>query len=295
MRKANPLRAYEFLSGAALVAAMLATGGTVAPVAAQRVQFGVIGGALSLPSGLDQTGVGAVLQLLPVSWLTLGAHPAWVHVSGSDAAGSFSSSGLTDLPLEAGIWRDLPGPLSPGLGLSLGVTLPTGDTAQGLGTGETSVGASVGGSLSPIDKWSFGADVWRPFTGAGWNTALSSSQSTSLSLETSYEINDRTALHAGFNTDLGGSDSTGVVRSLTAGLTLPLAGPVSLAVDAARGLTSGAPHWGFTVGVGSAFAGINPVGPNSPVRRLATAFGRGVNRGRGLGHVGGNGTLHGRK
>ncbi len=269
--------------------------GAAPPAAAQRAQFGVIGGAISLPSGLDQTGVAAVLQLQPVSWLTLGAHPAWVHVSGSDAAGSFSSSGLTDLPLEASIWRDLPGPLSPGLGLSLGVTLPTGDTAQGLGTGETSVGASLGGSLSPIDKWSFGADLWRPLSGAGWNTALTSSQSTSLSLETSYEISERTAVHAGFSTDLGGSDSTGVVRSLTAGFTLPLAGPVSLAVDGARGLTSGSPHWGFTVGIGSAFEGINPVGPNSPVRRLATAFGRGVNRGRGLGHVGGNGTLHGRK
>ncbi len=280
------MRLSAWQSTMALTAALTVVGAP-APAAAQHVEVGAIAGVLSLPSGLDQTGAGAVLQLRPTSWFTLGAHPAWVHVSGSDATGSFSSSGLTDLPLEAGIWHDLPGPLSPGAGFSLGVTLPTGDTAQGLGAGETSVGASLGGSVSPVEKWSVGADVWRPLSGAGWSSALSSSRSTSLSLETSYELRERTAIHAGFNTDLGGSDSTGAVRSLTAGFTLPLAGPVSLAVDGARGLTSGSPHWGLTIGIGSAFAGIEPVGPGSPLRRLASAFGRGVNRGRGLGHVGG--------
>lgn len=58
-------------------------------------------------------------------------------------------------------------------------------------------------------------------------------------------------------------------------------------MDGTRGLSSAAPSWGVSLGIGSAFAGINPVGPDSPLRRLGAAFAHGVNRGRGRGHVGG--------
>ena len=74
---------------------------------------------------------------------------------------------------------------------------------------------------------------------------------------------------------------------------LPIAGRVALSVDGSHGLTSAAPSWVLSVGLGTAFAGLNPIGANSPVGRLATALGHGVNRGRGRGHVGGT-TTHGR-
>jgi len=68
---------------------------------------------------------------------------------------------------------------------------------------------------------------------------------------------------------------------------------VALSVDGSHGLTSAAPSWVLSVGLGTAFAGLNPIGANSPIGRLATALGHGVNRGRGRGHVGGT-TTHGR-
>lgn len=263
------------------------------PASAQIVRAATVVGGARLPSGADETGVAAVLEVVPVEWLTLAARPTWARVSGSDAAGAFASSGLTDLPVELGLWHDIPGPLSPGLGASLGVTFPTGDTAQGLGSGQFSVGASLGGSVSPIDRLAFGADFYRPLTGAGWNSAFSAANATSLSLEASLDVTDRNSLHAGFTTDLGATDSLGTPRSLTAGFAVPVARHISFTVDGARGLTSAAPKWAISVGIGSAFEGLNPVGLNSPVRRLAATLGRGINRGNGNGHLGGTG--HGRK
>ncbi len=274
----------------AIVAALLGVCVLDASAAAGQVaQVGTVVGGARLPTGLTETGVSVVLQLQPVEWLTLGAHPTWARVAGSDATGSFSSTGLTDLPLELGIWHQLPGPLSPGLGASLGVTLPTGDTAVGLGSGQTSVGASLGGSISPTDRLALEADVWRPLSGSGWNTAFSTANSTSLSLGASFDLSERASVHGGFTTDFG-SDSLGTPRSLTGGFTFPLARHFAFTVDGARGLTRAAPDWAVSVGIGSAFAGLNPL--DNPVRRLAAALGQGVNRGNGNGHVGGIGHGH---
>ncbi len=262
------------------------------PAAAQMAQAGTVLGGARLPSSLTETGASVVLQLQPVEWLTVGTHPTWVRVAGSDAAGRFSSTGLTDLPLELGVWHQLPGPLSPGLGASLGVTLPTGDTAQGLGSGQTSVGASVGGTVRPVERLALGVDVWRPLTGAGWSSAFSSTNATSLSLEATLDLSEHASAHGGFTTDLGAADSLGTPRSLTAGVSLPLARHIALTLDGSRGLTRAAPAWALSVGIGSAFEGLNPLGMNSPVRRLATALGGSVNRGNGKGNVGGFGRGH---
>ncbi|HEX9108530.1 MAG TPA: hypothetical protein VF832_14900, partial [Longimicrobiales bacterium] len=62
-----------------------ALGAPGAALLAQGVRAGLVGGAIALPDSLDQTGVGAILQLQPVSWLTLAAHPTWVRVSGGGA------------------------------------------------------------------------------------------------------------------------------------------------------------------------------------------------------------------
>ncbi len=272
---------------AAVVLALCALGGR--PAVAQIVRVGTVAGGAHLPAGLDEAGAAAVLELVPMPWLTLGARPTWARVSGSDAAGSFSSSGLTDLPLEAGIWHDIPGPLSAGLGASVDLTLPTGDTAQGLGSGQLSFGADVGGSFSPLPRLALGADVWRPLSGSSASTALSGPHATSLSLVASFDVTDRSSLHAGFTTDFGASDSLGTPRSLTAGFAVPVARHVSFTVDGAHGLTSAAPKWVLSVGIGSAFEGLNPVGLDSPIRRLAATLGRGINRGNGNGHVGGLG------
>ena len=88
---------------------------------------------------------------------------------------------------------------------------------------------------------------------------------------------------------MGAADSLGTPRSLTAGFSFPLVRHLALTVDGSRGLTRAAPDWALSVGIGSAFAGLNPLGMDSPPGRLATALGRGVNRGHGNGHVGGIG------
>jgi hypothetical protein len=58
-------------------------------------------------------------------------------------------------------------------------------------------------------------------------------------------------------------------------------------LDASHALTSGSPPWALSIGIGTAFAGTNPVSPNSPLRILKKAFHGGAGRGSGRGRIGG--------
>src|SRR5215813_13421084 len=60
---------------------------------------GVGAGAMHFSGGRSESAISATLQYSPSSWLTLSAAPGF----GRTTLGRASSSGLTDLPLSAGV------------------------------------------------------------------------------------------------------------------------------------------------------------------------------------------------
>jgi hypothetical protein len=95
----------------------------------------------------------------------------------------------------------------------------------------------------------------------------------SIDLESAYSLGKTTA-NLGLSSELGRADSSATLaRSIAGGVAFAVAGPVTLTVDGSHGLTTGAPSWTFSVGLGTAFAGISPLDPSSPLRRLKKVFG----------------------
>jgi hypothetical protein len=251
---------------------------------AQAVTWGAIGGAAGLRGDGSMQAASVLLEFKPVPWLTLSANPAVDHVTVPSTTGSsVSSTGPTDLPLGIAASHELSNtPLSPTLGAGLEISLPTGNSSTGLGSGQTGVAGELGAGISPTDNLSLDLNLWHPFAGDGVNGAIDAPRATSIGLEAGYEWTERFNTSIGYSTDVGPADSGTVLpQSVAAGIVFAFAKPLALTVNGAYGLTSGAPRWLVSVGIGTAFSGINPVGPNSLFGRLRHGLGRGADRGKG--------------
>ncbi len=279
----SPLR-FRVVSSIVGIACLLARGAS----AQSAFAYGIIGGAASLRDSGSMQAMSVLLEYKPMPWLTLSANPSFDRVTVQPSTGgSTSSSGLTDLPVGVAASHELPdAPLSPTVGAGIELSLPLGNSSNGLGSGQTSVAGDLGLGVSPTDNVSLDLNVWHPFTGAGVNSVLDASRATSLGLEGGYDWSERLTTSVGYSADVGPADS-GVARpqSIAAGFVLAFAKPLALTVDGAHGVTNGAPRWLVSVGIGTAFSGVNPVGPNSLLGRLKHAFGRSANRGHGQGKL----------
>ncbi|HZS62790.1 MAG TPA: hypothetical protein VFA43_26250 [Gemmatimonadaceae bacterium] len=121
---------------------------------AQAVIWGAIGGAAGLRGDASPQAGSLLLEYKPIPWLTLSANPAVDHITvPSTTGGSVSSTGPTDLPLGVAASHELPNtPLSLTLGAGLELTLPTGNSSTGLGSGQTAVAGELGAGISPTDN-----------------------------------------------------------------------------------------------------------------------------------------------
>jgi hypothetical protein len=211
--------------------------------------------------GRSEVAVSATLQYSPSPWLTFSATPGY----GRTSLGRVSSNGLTDLPLSAGASHAIGGlPWSPAIFGSIYTALSFADTA-GLGTGRTSLGASASLGVWATEQLNLTAGASRPLAAYAGNG--------SIDLEAAYSLGKATP-NLGLTSEVGRADSTATLaRSIAAGVAFALAGPLTLTVDGSHGLTTGAPTWTFSVGVGTAFAGLSPLSPSSSLRRLAKVLG----------------------
>jgi hypothetical protein len=250
---------------------------------AAQASYGFTVGAAKLSDVRSQRGVTAILEYQVGSWLTLSAVPAYVHVSNGTAA----STGLGDLPLVAGAAHTFAGAWSPTFGAALVATLPTGNAACGLGTGQTSWGVNAGVGVAPSDAVRLSVSGSHGFSGLGTQSALSAPQATALAFEAAYAVGPRWILDGSVGGDVGHADSTQpLARTVGAGVSYAVAGPLALTVDVGHGLTSASPQWVVSLGIGTAFSGASPVAPTSSLRRLKDSFGGGVSRGGGMGKIG---------
>jgi hypothetical protein len=222
---------------------------------------GVAVGAMHFSSGRSEDAVSAIVQYSPNSWLSFSATPGY----GRTTLGRFSANGLTDLPLSVGASHSIAGlPWSPSISGSIYTAISFADTGS-LGAGRTALGLSASLSAWATRSLDLAIGASHPFsTGAG---------NGSLDLEAAYSLGKVTP-NVGFTGEVGRADSTATLaRSVAAGVAIALAGPLTLTVDGSHGLTAGAPSWTFSVGVGTAFAGVSPLSPSSSLRRLAKVLG----------------------
>jgi hypothetical protein len=223
---------------------------------------GIAVGTMHFSGGRSQSGVSATLEYSPSEWLTFSATPGF----GRTSLAGVSSSGLTDLPISAGASHALGDiPWSPSIFGSLYTTLSLADSTRVLGAGRTAFGASASLSGSATDRLSLTVGASHPLSAQGGNG--------SIDLESAYSLGKATA-NLGLSSEVGRADSSATLaRSIAGGFAFAVAGPVTLTVDGSHGLTTGAPSWSLSVGLGTAFAGISPLDPSSPLRRLKKVFG----------------------
>jgi hypothetical protein len=223
---------------------------------------GLGAGVMHFSSGRSESAISATLQYSPHPWLTLSAAPGF----GRTTLGRATSSGLTDLPLTAGVidaFSELP--WSPSVSASLYTTLSMGDSTSAVALGRTVSGASAAVSGWATDQLNLTASASHPFNAGGGNG--------SIDLEAAYSLGVPTAT-LGVSSEVGHADSAATLaRSIAGGLAFAVHGPLALTIDGSHGLTPGAPSWSISVGLGTAFAGISPLNPSSPLRRLNKVFG----------------------
>ena len=254
---------------------------------AQQVTGGVTAGAVTLANGATQSDLNAVLGVAPVPWLSVTATLSRVHLSEVVSGSTATSNGFGDLPISLAIARGSNGGWSPEFGAALDVSIPTGNSACGLGTGTTGFGADVGIGGSPNARTRLAASASRELSGTSGVSALSPSHATSLAIEAAYALTPRWTTSLSLSGDLGAADSTqSLGRAIGAGARYELHQPLALTFDMGRGLTSGGSKWAIAIGFGTTFGGNNPVSGDLSSRRLSKVNSPGAGRGHGTGNAG---------
>ncbi len=287
----------------------VATPATVAPADTSaeddpeepRLQYGLAAGALQYGAGRSEQAIGVVFRWLPVRFVSLSITPTTVRAreAGLTAASAdVVRSGLTDMPIEATLSKSFSGALSPSVSASLGATLPVGDTASGLGSGEMGYSMSGGIGLVPAEHFSLYAGAGRSLTRFSTQAAFSSGTGWG-DASLGYAMNDRVSVSGGLSSDLGAVDSTlGRSMSLEGGASFVVGGSRTLNLNVSHGMSGSAPNWSFALGFGTAFPYLNHVGARSSDATLTNTFGGGThglpNGGVGSGSGSGKGVGKGR-
>jgi len=210
-----------------------------------------------------------------------------VHIATTQAGTPLTSDGFGDLPISIGAAHTFADRHATELGLTLDLSLPTGDAAAGLGTGAFAMSGGIGAGVGVGDKVRVAAAASRELTGSAGTSALSPTRATSLAFEGDLTVAPRWTTILSLAADVGPTDSTQALdRALGVGARYQLHGPVSITLDASHGLTASAPRWALVLGIGTTIGGNNPAGGALSSRRIAHGVSAGVGRGNGTGHVG---------
>jgi hypothetical protein len=259
------------------------------PAAAQEasrasiVTAGLTAGAMRFKGGFTEDVLTGVLQVQPHPWLTLGVAPTAARVAPPD---STAYSGFGDLPLSLGLTRQFPGRASPAVGAAVEVTLPTGTTTGGIGSRDPGWAADVGAGFAPRPGSYLFFNAGQSLTPARLGFPRSV-ESTSVGADGSFKLSDRLTATASLAADVARSDTLApLTRTAGAGLGFGLGGAARLMVDGSVGLNDQSPQWQLSIGLGTAFSGLSPVGLGNPFERVKKAFGQstikvGGSKGRG--------------
>lgn len=248
----------------------------------RRFASGVSVGGLDFPGGRTERATSAIFRYRPVSWLSIGISPTFAHSSeptGLPARPTFTASGLTDIPVDIGAEHSFDVPLSPSLGLGLGVTLPVGDSASGLGAGSLGASLSLSGGISPVDRLGVHGSVGRSLTDFSIQSSFNGSSTYFGDAGVSFEASDHFSLNLGLDGDIGHLDSlVGRPVSIAGGVSFVVPLVSSISLNASHGISGTTPSWSFAIGMGTEFAPLHSTAGrllSSASTRLRRAVGGG--------------------
>jgi hypothetical protein len=247
--------------------AAIAALGTAPCAVAQTAQasYGITAGAFGWQDGHQEQALGATIQLAPAPWLTLGANPTLLRVTASDS--STPRTGFTDLPLFAAVTHTFTLPWSPTLGAAGVVSLPTGDASRGLGRGQSLVSAEGALALSPLSALTLRAGISRLLRVG--DSVPHGIPTTAVTGDAVFLTGTRTNVSVGYALELRGDAPPAYepARTVNVALVHTLVGSTALLMSAGHTLAGAGPRWSLAIGLGTAFAGLSPVGATSPSAR----------------------------
>ena len=251
----------------AAAAALLAAPCSGAIAQSSIASYGITAAAFGFEDGHQEQALGAIVQLTPTRWLALGASPTLLRVTSLD--GSSSHFGVTDLPVFAGVVHTFAAPWRPTIGVAGVASLPTGDASQGLGRGQSLVSAQGALSVSPLPVIALRAGASRLLRMG--DSIPNGVPTTSLFGDVVLLAGAHTNMSVGYATELRGDAPSTYepARAINAAIVHSLLGPVVLGISAGHTLSGAGPRWSLAFGIGTAFAGLSPVGATSPSARGA--------------------------
>lgn len=242
------------------------------------LQLGLTTGALGYGDGRSEQALGALVRWAPTRWFALSTSPTAVRSTTPPTSGtqSISRSGLVDLPVSASMSHHFGGRLAPVLTGGLGISLPTGDSTTGFGSGRTGSSVELGVGLTPSQGTWLSVGAGRSLSGVTGQSAFSSGTGWG-DISGGLSVSERVSLEAGYDSDLGPLDDPTVGRStsVSGGVEYAVHGSTMLNVSMAHGLSGVAPEWSIAFGVGTAFPTLGHA-ETAPLRR---AFGNGSSAG----------------
>src|SRR5512135_1165166 len=180
-----------------VVTLFLGSGRSLAGQAPALLAGGTVGNA-RMPDHSSAQGLTGVFAL-QVSWFTVSAAPTMVRVT--DSLGGTPTSGFGDLPVSLAVEHDVSGAWSPDLGAALDLTLPTGSTQTGIGSGQTSSGVDVGVGVSPVDPLHLSVNASRDLSGG--TTGLVTTGATWIGGDVAWSFADRWNASASVGGEVG--------------------------------------------------------------------------------------------
>ena len=263
----------------------------------RRFSIAAGAGAVSFPGGREEQATAIAFRVRLAPWLTLGTTPSFVHATepATTRISSQSRSGFTDLPIALEAEHEFATTLAPSVGAEATVTLPTGDTASGLGNG--SVGYAIGAStgLSPAPWMHLYGGAGRSLSGFSVQGVLNGSSSNWGYVGASTPIGGDEAGDLGFEyeTDLGSVDPTiGRSQSISSTVAWSVARIGDISLTASHGISGIAPSWAFALRVGVGWVGLGTSNRNS-IEQIQQTFGGGPHGASGS-TPGSSGSGHGR-
>lgn len=240
--------------------------------------YGVAVGQLHFPGNAQERALSASIATRLWHWVDLSINPTYASATAADTVVNGrtikgrTASGLAALPVSVGISHDLAGPWSPSFSAGLGFSIPMGDTAS-VGSAQAGYGANLALGFSPAERFSMNLGMSRALNDA-YASGVGSSSPTQLSASAMIQLG-KVGMSATWSGDVGTSaDGYSSSQSLGGGFNIPLGGDFALTLDGSSGLTTGAPNWSMSAGIGTTPAGIASV-MLSPLTRARRAFGAG--------------------
>jgi hypothetical protein len=247
--------------------------------------FGMSAGAMHFGDGGHERALSAAVSAALPHGFSIGVNPTYARAQAAPTVSSTGQlvksapvQGLADLPVSLGYSHALPGAWSPGFYVSLGATLPTGDTAT-VGGGETAFGLNGGVWMEPADGWSLGFDAGHSMSN-DFASGLGSIAPTTVGVNASHDVG-RLSLSLGYSTEMGAMPAgTTHSQNFAGGASMPLGERYALKVSGSVGRADGAQSWAMSIGLGTTIADVAQVAPFAAASQLVNALGTGRSLGK---------------